>query len=127
MTWLSMLKNSALLGLLVTAVVLAACTSVLTKRLEAEHLQNRQQLKDLAQQAGLIATLQTRDSQNRVLMATQLQLEQQLRQQAHANERKYRDAIKDDECAARDMPGAVIEFLRPDTKSSTAAAYPTTP
>ncbi|WP_418346965.1 hypothetical protein [Serratia fonticola] len=127
MTWLSMLKNSALFGLLVAAVVLAACTSVLTKRLEAAQLQNRQQLKDLAQQAGLIATLQTQDAQNRVLMATQLQQEQQLRQQARTNERKYRDAIKDDECAARDMPGAVIELLRPDTKSSTAAAYPAPP
>lgn len=124
MTWLSMLKNSVLLGLLVVAVVLVASTSVLTKRLEVAQLQNRQQLQDLAQQTGLISALQSQDVQNRKLIASQLQNEQLLRQQASENERKYREAIKNDECAVRDMPDAVIELLLPDssTASSTAAS-----
>lgn len=85
------------------------------------------QKKTLDQQSGVIATLQTQDAQNRALMAAQLQNEQQLRQQATANERKLRDAIKDDDCAKRDMPGAVVDLLQPDTKSGTAAAGPAAP
>ncbi|WP_071998247.1 MULTISPECIES: DUF2570 domain-containing protein [unclassified Serratia (in: enterobacteria)] len=64
---------------------------------------------------------------NCVLMAGQLEREQQLRQQASANGRKLRDAIKDDDCAKRDMPGAVVELLQPDTKSGSAAAGPAAP
>ncbi|MFX3862105.1 hypothetical protein ACJBS1_10630, partial [Streptococcus suis] len=63
--------------------------------------QVKQQEKTLAQQAGVIATLQTQDVQNRVLMAAQQQQEQQLRQQADIYQRKYREAIKNDECARR--------------------------
>ncbi len=85
------------------------------------------QKKTVAEQSGLIATLQVQDAQNRALMAAQLQQEQQLRQQATANERKLRDAIKDDDCAKRDMPGAVVELLQPDTKSGTAVAGSATP
>lgn len=108
-----------MLGLLVTALVLAISTSVLTKRLEVTKLQNEQQLKDLAQQAGVIVTLQTQDAQNRVLLTRQLLQERQLRQQASDNERKYKDAIKNDECAARDMPSAVIELLQPLSTNGT--------
>ena len=53
----------------------------------------RQSCRKAAQQAGLIATLQTRDAQNRALMAQQRQ-ERQLRQQHEAYQRKYREAIK---------------------------------
>lgn len=56
-----------------------------------------------------------------------LQLEQQLRQLASANERKLRDAIKDDDCAKRDMPGAVVELLQPDTKSGATTSSPANP
>ncbi|WP_312762895.1 hypothetical protein, partial [Serratia sp. (in: enterobacteria)] len=69
--------------------------------------------KSLAQQAGFIATLQTQDAQNRALMAAQQRQEQQLRQQHEAYQRKYREAIKNDPCAARPLPGAVLELLRP--------------
>ncbi|WP_447870266.1 DUF2570 family protein [Serratia fonticola] len=85
------------------------------------------QKKTVAEQSGIITALRVQDVQNRALIAAQLQNEQQLRQQATANERKLRDAIKDDDCAKRDMPGAVVELLQPDTKSGTAAAGPAAP
>ncbi|MBP0999917.1 DUF2570 family protein [Serratia fonticola] len=102
-------------------IFFAILFQVASNKLDAANILVATQKKTLDQQSGLIATLQTLDAQNRALMATQLQREQQLRQQATANERKLRDAIKDDDCAKRDMPGAVVELLQPDTKSGTAA------
>ncbi|HFV9294904.1 TPA: DUF2570 family protein [Serratia fonticola] len=127
MSWLAGWKNAALLGLLVTAIILALNGSTLSSRLDLARETVKTQGETLAQQASLIGLMQASDASNRALMAAQLQNEQQLRQQATANERKLRDAIKDDDCAKRDMPGAVVELLQPDTKSGTAAADPTAP
>ncbi|CAI0722000.1 hypothetical protein [Serratia quinivorans] len=111
--WISRLAQGGVLLLLLAAICLAAYSSLLSHRLDLARQQASEQQKTLAQQAGLIATLQTQDAQNRALMATQQQQEQQLRQQSDVYQRKYRDAIKNDACAGQSMPGAVIEFLRP--------------
>lgn len=79
----------------------------------------KQQEKMLAQQAGLITTLRADDARNRAMMAEQQQREQQLRQQGENYQRKYQDAIKNDECARRTAPGAVLGLLR---GTDTAAA-----
>ncbi|WP_336062705.1 hypothetical protein [Serratia sp. 201] len=119
--WLTKLAGSGLLIMLVVSICLGGYSSLLSHRLELTRQQNTEQQKMLDQQAGLIATLQTQDAQNRVLMAAQQQQEQQLRQQADIYQRKYRDAIKNNKCAAERMPDAVLELLR-GTDTSTASA-----
>ncbi|EMF6669795.1 hypothetical protein RGI97_002820 [Serratia marcescens] len=81
--------------------------------------QVKQQKETLAQQAGLITTLRADDARNRAMMAEQQRREQQLRQQGENYQRKYQDAIKNDECARRTAPGAVLGLLR---GTDTAAA-----
>ncbi|HFD7740947.1 TPA: hypothetical protein ACF54C_004781 [Serratia marcescens] len=81
--------------------------------------QVKQQEKTLAQQAGLITTLRADDARNRAMMAEQQRREQQLRQQGENYQRKYREAIQNDECARRTAPGAVLGLLR---GTDTAAA-----
>ncbi|MCS4268054.1 hypothetical protein [Serratia sp. BIGb0163] len=117
--WLSRLAQGGLLLLLLAAICLAAYSSLLSHRLDLMRQQASEQQKTLAQQAGLIATLQTQDAQNRALMAAQQQ-EQQLRQQSDVYQRKYREAIKNDACAGQPMPGAVIELLRPTSADGSA-------
>ncbi|MDW5503094.1 hypothetical protein R6Y99_25120 [Pseudomonas lundensis] len=113
--WLNRLTQGGLLLLLLLAICLGGYSSLLSHRLALVRQQVAEQQKTLAQQAGLIATLQTQDAQNRALMAAQQQQEQQLRQQSDVYQRKYREAIKNDACAGQPMPGAVIELLRPTT------------
>jgi predicted PurR-regulated permease PerM len=74
--------------------------------------QVKQQENTLAQQSGLISTLQEQDRKSRALAAEQQQREQQLRQQGEIYQRKYQDAIKNNKCAAERMPDAVLELLR---------------
>lgn len=119
--WLTKLAGCGLLIMLVVSICLGGYSSLLSHRLELTRQQNTEQQKMLDQQAGLIATLQTQDAQNRVLMAAQQQQEQQLRQQADIYQRKYRDAIKNNKCAAERMPDAALELLR-GTDTSTASA-----
>ncbi|UMK54472.1 hypothetical protein [Serratia ureilytica] len=83
--------------------------------------QVKQQEKMLAQQAGLITTLRADDARNRAMMAEQQRREQQLRQQGENYQRKYREAIQNDECSRRVAPSAVIVLLR---GTDTAAAGP---
>ncbi|CAI1502595.1 Protein of uncharacterised function (DUF2570) [Serratia grimesii] len=83
--------------------------------------QVKQQQKILTQQAGLIATLQAQDEVNRALVAAQQQHEQKLRQQHDILQRKYREAIKDDPCAAQSMPGAVVDLLQQNTATGARA------
>lgn len=83
--------------------------------------QVKQQEKTLAQQAGLITTLRADDARNRAMMAEQQRREQQLRQQGENYQRKYREAIQNDECSRRVAPSAVIVLLR---ETDTAAASP---
>jgi len=89
-------------------------------------LQVAEHEKTLAQQVGLIDTLQAQDTQNRALMAAQQQREQELRQQNEIYQRKYREAIKYDACAGIAAPGAVFELLRgavtADTRDDSATA-----
>jgi hypothetical protein len=119
-SWLSRLSQGGLLLLLVAAICLGAYSSLLSHRLELVRQQASEQQKTLAQQAGLIATLQTQDAQNRALMAAQQQQEQQLRQQSDVYQRKYREAIKNDACAGQSMPDAVVELLRPTLADGSA-------
>ncbi|MCC7660358.1 DUF2570 domain-containing protein, partial [Serratia sp. Pon4B] len=84
-----------------------------------------EQKKTLAQQAGLITTLRADDARNRAMMAEQQRREQQLRQQGENYQRKYQDAIKNDECARRTAPGAVLGLLRgTDTAAAARAVSP---
>ncbi|MDM3548141.1 MULTISPECIES: DUF2570 family protein [Serratia] len=124
--WLSKLAGGGMLLLLV-AIFLGGYSSLLSHRLELARQQTVEQQKTLAQQAGLIATLQTQDAQNRVLMAAQQRREQQLRMQHDTAQRKYREAIKNDPCAGRPLPAAVLELLRPATGTTPGAVYPPSP
>ena len=87
------LLQGGLLLLLLAAICLGGYSSLLSHQLASARQQAAELQKSLAQQAGLIATLQTQDVQNRALMAAQRQ-ERQLRQQHEAYQRKYREAIK---------------------------------
>lgn len=71
-----------------------------------------EQEKTLAQQSGLISTLQEQDRKNRALTAEQQKREQQLRQQGETYQRKLRDALKSNKCGNSPMPAAVIELLQ---------------
>ncbi|CAI1137235.1 DUF2570 domain-containing protein [Serratia proteamaculans] len=110
--WLAKLSGTGMLLLLVVSICLGGYSSRLSQWLELARQQNAEQEKTLVQQAGLIATLKTQDAQNRALMAAQQQQEHQLRLQADIYQRKYREAIKNDNCAAERMPDAVLELLR---------------
>ena len=125
--WLAKLAGSGLLIMLVVSICLGGYSSLLSHRLELTRQQIAEQQKMLDQQAGLISTLQTQDTQNRALMAAQQQQEQQLRQQADIYQRKYRDAIKNDECARRIAPGAVLDLMHQSDGSASKAHYSFTP
>ncbi len=84
--------------------------------------QVKQQEKTLVQQQSLITALRENAARNSSLMAEQQRREQQLRQQGENYQRKYQDAIKNDECARRTAPGAVLGLLRgTDTTAASAA------
>ncbi len=86
----------------------------------------KQQEKTLAQQSGLISTLQAQDRKNRALAAEQQQREQLLRQREETYQRKLRDALKGSKCGNSPMPAAVIELLQQNA-ASTAANPPVAP
>ncbi|KEY56944.1 DUF2570 family protein [Serratia sp. DD3] len=106
------LGQYGLIGALLVAICLGWYSTILSSRLDTAKELLAEQSKSLAQQAALIGTLQTQDAQNRALLAAQQQKEQQLRQQASDNQRRYRDATKNDQCAVTAAPGAVIELLQ---------------
>jgi hypothetical protein len=110
--WLSKLAGGGLVLLLLVAICLGGYSSLLSHRLDLARRQSAEQQKTLAQQAGWIATMQERDARNRMLMAEQQKKNQQLRQRGEIYQRKYRDAIKGNTCAAERMPDAVIELLQ---------------
>ncbi|MBH2614637.1 DUF2570 family protein [Serratia ureilytica] len=117
--WLLKLAGGVMLLLLVASICLGGYSSLLSHQLTLARLQTAEQEKTLAQQAGLITTLRADDARNRAMMVEQQRREQQLRQQGENYQRKYQDAIKNDECARRTAPGAVIGLLR---GTDTAAA-----
>ncbi|HGE8275526.1 TPA: DUF2570 family protein [Serratia marcescens] len=125
--WMSKIAGGSLALLLLVAICLGGYSSLLSHRLQLARQQAAEQQKALAQQAGLIATLQTQDAQNRALMAAQQQREQQLRQQHDTAQRKYREAIKNDPCAGQPLPAAVLELLRPATGTAPSAVNPPSP
>ncbi|MFV9175998.1 hypothetical protein [Serratia marcescens] len=89
--------------------------------------QVKQQEKTLAQQQSLITALRENAARNSSLMAEQQQREQQLRQQGETYQRKYQDAIKNDECARRTAPGAVLGLLRGTDTTAAGAARAASP
>lgn len=109
---LQRLTQGGSLLLLLAAICLSGYSSLLSQQLALARQQVIEQQKSLAQQAGLIATLQTQDAQNRVLMVAQQRQERLLRQQNDAYQRKYREALEQDPCAAQPKPGNVLELLR---------------
>ncbi|HGM7056766.1 TPA: hypothetical protein ACKP7K_000168 [Serratia marcescens] len=88
--------------------------------------QVKRQEKTLAQQSGLISTLQAQDRKNRALAAEQQQREQLLRQREETYQRKLRDALKGSKCGNSPMPAAVIELLQQNA-AGTAANRPVAP
>lgn len=88
--------------------------------------QVKQQEKTLAQQSGLISTLQAQDRKNRALAAEHQQREQLLRQREETYQRKLRDALKGSKCGNSPMPAAVVELLQQNA-ASTAANSPAAP
>ncbi|MEN4247987.1 hypothetical protein P9A06_25720 [Serratia marcescens] len=88
--------------------------------------QVKQQEKTLAQQSGLISTLQAQDRKNRALAAEQQQREQLLRQREETYQRKLRDALKGSKCGNSPMPAAVVELLQQNA-AGTAANRPASP
>lgn len=125
--WLSKLASGGMLLLLVASICLGGYSSLLSYRLELARQQVAEQQKTLAQQAGLIATMQEQDARNRKLMAEQQQREQQLRQQGEIYQRKYQDAIKNNKCAAERMPDAVLELLRGTDTNAASTDRPVAP
>lgn len=89
--------------------------------------QVKKQKKTLAQQSGLITTMQEQDARNRMLMAEQQKNNQQLRQQGETYQRKLRDALKSDKCGNSPMPAAVIDLLQQNAATGTAANNLVTP
>jgi hypothetical protein len=128
MSWLPLPNGKALL--VAAALALFAWLAVSNwgyrKDLRLSDKKLMEQKKTVDQQAGVITMLQTQDAQNRALMAAQQQREQQLRQQSDIYQRKYREAIKDNACAAERMPDAVIDLLQQNS-ASTATNHPATP
>ena len=125
--WLSKLAGGIMLLLLVASICLGGYSSLLSHRLELARQQVAEQKKTLAQQTGLITTLRADDARNRAMMAEQQRREQQLRQQGEKYQRKYQDAIKNDECARRSAPGAVLGLLRGTDTTAAGAARAVSP
>ncbi|HHK5772599.1 TPA: DUF2570 family protein [Serratia marcescens] len=125
--WMSKIAGSSLALLLLVAICLGGYSSLLSHRLELARQQVAEQKKTLAQQAGLITTLRADDARNRAMMAEQQRREQQLRQQGENYQRKYQDAIKNDECARRTAPPAVIGLLRGTDAAAAGADRAVTP
>jgi predicted Holliday junction resolvase-like endonuclease len=119
--------GGGLLLLLVVSVCLGGYSSLLSYRLDLARQQVSDQKKTLAQQAGLIATMQEQDARNRKLMAEQQQREQQLRQRGEIYQRKYQDAIKNDDCARSAAPGGVLDLLRGADTNTASANRPVAP
>lgn len=125
--WMSKIAGGSLALLLLVAICLGGYSSLLSHRLELARQLTAEQQKTLAQQAGLITTLRVDDARNRAMMAEQQRREQQLRQQGENYQRKYQDAIKNDECARRTAPGAVLGLLRGTDTTATGTARAVSP
>ncbi|MBH2746416.1 DUF2570 family protein [Serratia marcescens] len=123
------MKPLLILGSASIVLVSVLCAVVNYYHDKSERLVSEVKLqeKTLAQQAGLITTLRADDARNRAMMAEQQRREQQLRQQGENYQRKYQDAIKNDECARRTAPGAVLGLLRGTDTAAAGAARAASP
>ncbi|CAI1640214.1 hypothetical protein [Serratia proteamaculans] len=124
--WLSKLASGGMLLLLVASICLGGYSSLLSHRLELARQQVAEQQKTLAQQSGLIATMQEQDARNRTLMAEQQKNNQQLRQQGENYQRALREALKNDKCGNSPMPTAVVDLLQQNAGTATTN-HPVTP
>ena len=124
---MSKVMGTVLLVLLLISIGLAQLAFYFHSNAVKAGEQVKQQEKTLAQQAGLITTLRADDARNRAMMAEQQRREQQLRQQGENYQRKYQDAIKNDECARRTAPGAVLGLLRGTDTAAAGAARAVSP
>ncbi|XGJ93507.1 hypothetical protein AB6T09_10890 [Serratia marcescens] len=118
--WMSKIAGGSLVLLLLVAIFLGGYISLLSLRLASARQQAAELQKSLAQQSGLISTLQAQDRNNRVLAAEQQQREQLLRQREETYQRKLRDALKDSKCGNSPMPTAVVELLQHNAAGTTA-------
>jgi uncharacterized membrane protein (DUF106 family) len=125
--WLSKLPSGGLLLLLVVSICLGGYSSLLSYRLELTQQKVAEQQKTLAQQQKLITTLHADDARTRALVAEQQRREQQLRQRGEMYQRRYHEAIKNDECSRRAAPDAVLELLRGTSINAASANRPVTP
>lgn len=125
-TWISKLAGGGILLLLVASICLGGYSSLLSHRLDLARQQVAEQQKTLAQQSGLISTLQAQDRKNRALAAEQQQREQLLRQREETYQRKLRDALKGSKCGNSPMPAAVVKLLQQNA-TDTPASRPVTP
>lgn len=81
--------------------------------------------RDNGQQAALIGKMHEQDTRNRILMAEQQIKEQALRQQGETYQRKFREAIQGNKCAAERLPDGVLDLLQqPTSPSSATGIYP---
>lgn len=113
-------------GLLIIVIVLAWLAFYFHSNAVKAGEQVKQQEKTLAQQSGLISTLQAQDRKNRALAAEQQQREQLLRQREETYQRKLRDALKGSKCGNSPMPAAVVELLQQKSAGNPANS-PVTP
>lgn len=120
--------RTMIIGLLLVAMIVAGrlASYFYGNAVEAGE-QVKQQNKTLAQQSGLIATMQEQDARNRKLMAEQQKNNQQLRQQGERYQRALREALKNDKCGISPMPAAVIDLLQQNAASGTSAGRIVTP
>jgi predicted Holliday junction resolvase-like endonuclease len=125
--WLQKLTQGGLVILLLVAISLGGYSSLLSHRLDLARRQSAEQQKTLAQQAKLITSLRTDDARNRAMMAEQQRREQQLRQRGEIYQRKYREAIQNDECSRRAAPVAVLDLLRGTDTAAASADHPVAP
>ncbi|HID8400041.1 MULTISPECIES: DUF2570 family protein [Serratia] len=117
------MKPLLILGAASIVLVSVLCAEVNYYHDKSERLGSvvKQQEKTLAQQQSLITALRENAARNSSLMAEQQRREQQLRQQGENYQRKYREAIQNDECARRTAPGAVLGLLRGTDTAATGA------
>jgi hypothetical protein len=121
MKWLP--EPSMILG--AATLIFAFLYQPTSHELETVNVLADSQKETLAQQSGLISTLQEQDRKNRALAAEQQQREQQLRQQGERYQRALREALKNDKCGNSPMPRAVIDLLQQNatgTATGVAAA-----
>ncbi|MBE8812222.1 DUF2570 domain-containing protein [Serratia marcescens] len=114
------------IGLLLLALIVASRLAFyFHSNAERAGEQVKQQEKTLAQQSGLISTLQAQDRKNRAMAAEQQQREQLLRQREETYQRKLRDALKGSKCGNSPMPAAVVELLQQNaTGAATGGVIP---